>query len=110
VTPTDCGIQIVRDRDGYQCGRPASEICCDCGTPLCKAHAESDVQRQILDYLVLKHIFHYRNNSGAVAEGAGGMGEVYRARDSRLGPTSQSKYYPNHSHKIQIAFSRVARR
>lgn len=26
---------------------------------------ESDVQRAILDYLVLKRIFHYRNNSGA---------------------------------------------
>ena len=25
---------------------------------------ESDVQRQILDYLKLKGIFHYRNNSG----------------------------------------------
>jgi hypothetical protein len=27
---------------------------------------ESDVQRQILDYLALKHLFHYRNNSGAM--------------------------------------------
>ena len=26
---------------------------------------ESDVQRQILDYLTLKRIFHYRHNSGA---------------------------------------------
>jgi len=26
---------------------------------------ESNVQRQILDYLALKHVFHYRNNSGA---------------------------------------------
>lgn len=26
--------------------------------------AESDVQRAILDYLTLKHVFHYRNNSG----------------------------------------------
>ena len=26
---------------------------------------ESDIQRQILDYLALKGIFHYRNNSGA---------------------------------------------
>lgn len=26
---------------------------------------ESEVQRQILDYLALKHVFHYRNNSGA---------------------------------------------
>jgi hypothetical protein len=28
---------------------------------------ESDVQRQILDYLALKRIFHYRQNSGAFA-------------------------------------------
>jgi hypothetical protein len=26
---------------------------------------ESDIQRQILDYLALKRVFHYRNNSGA---------------------------------------------
>lgn len=26
---------------------------------------EADVQRAILDYLELRHIFHYRNNSGA---------------------------------------------
>ena len=38
---TDCGIQIVRDRDGYLCGRPGSEVCADCGTTLCKAHAEA---------------------------------------------------------------------
>jgi hypothetical protein len=34
---------------------------------------ESDVQRQILDYLVLKRIFHYRNNSGAFDNGHGGF-------------------------------------
>jgi hypothetical protein len=28
---------------------------------------ESDVQRAILDYLALRRIFHYRNNSGAFA-------------------------------------------
>src|ERR1700686_3051430 len=28
---------------------------------------ESDIQRQILDYLALKRIFHYRNNSGGLA-------------------------------------------
>jgi hypothetical protein len=26
---------------------------------------ESEVQKQILDYLALKHVFHYRNNSRA---------------------------------------------
>jgi hypothetical protein len=26
---------------------------------------ESDVQRQAINYLALKHVFHYRNNSGA---------------------------------------------
>jgi hypothetical protein len=41
MTPTYCGIQIVHDRDGYECGRPASETCVDCGTALCKAHAEA---------------------------------------------------------------------
>src|ERR1700721_165734 len=29
---------------------------------------ESDVQRQILDYLTLRGIFHYRNNSGAFVD------------------------------------------
>jgi hypothetical protein len=29
---------------------------------------ESDVQRQILDWLALKRIFHYRNNSGAFVD------------------------------------------
>jgi hypothetical protein len=29
---------------------------------------ESDVQRQILDYLKLKRIFHYRNNSGVFVD------------------------------------------
>jgi VRR-NUC domain len=32
---------------------------------------ESDVQRQVLDYLTLKHIFHYRNNSGAFTRSDG---------------------------------------
>jgi hypothetical protein len=32
---------------------------------------ESYVQRQILDYLALKGIFHYRNNSGAMPVGEG---------------------------------------
>jgi hypothetical protein len=32
---------------------------------------ESDIQRQILDYLALKRIFHYRNNSGAFKDTAG---------------------------------------
>jgi hypothetical protein len=32
---------------------------------------ESDIQRQILDYLTLKRIFHYRNNSGAFKDKAG---------------------------------------
>jgi VRR-NUC domain len=29
---------------------------------------ESDIQKQILDYLALKRIFHYRNNSGAFVD------------------------------------------
>jgi hypothetical protein len=29
---------------------------------------ESDLQRQILDYLVLKRIFHYRNNSSSFVD------------------------------------------
>lgn len=29
---------------------------------------ESDIQKQILDYLALRHIFHYRNNSGAFVD------------------------------------------
>jgi hypothetical protein len=29
---------------------------------------ESEVQKQILDYLALKGIFHYRNNSGAFVD------------------------------------------
>lgn len=29
---------------------------------------ESEVQRQILDYLALERIFHYRNNSGAFVD------------------------------------------
>jgi hypothetical protein len=34
---------------------------------------ESFLQRQILDYLALKGIFHYRNNSGAFDNGRGGF-------------------------------------
>lgn len=33
--------------------------------------SEADTQRAILDYLALKRIFHYRNNSGAFADKAG---------------------------------------
>jgi hypothetical protein len=29
---------------------------------------ESETQKQILDYLALKRIFHYRNNSGAFVD------------------------------------------
>jgi hypothetical protein len=29
---------------------------------------ESEIQKQILDYLALKRIFHYRNNSGAFVD------------------------------------------
>lgn len=32
---------------------------------------ESDVQRQILDYLALKGVFHYRNNSGGFKDKTG---------------------------------------
>lgn len=32
---------------------------------------ESDIQRQILDYLALRRVFHYRNNSGAFKDTAG---------------------------------------
>lgn len=32
---------------------------------------ESELQRQILDYLALKRIFHYRNNSGGFKDAAG---------------------------------------
>lgn len=38
MTPSSCGIE---DRDGFVCRRPASEICSDCGTSRCKAHAEA---------------------------------------------------------------------
>jgi hypothetical protein len=41
MTPTHCGIQIVRDRDGYECGRLGCEVCSDCGTSLCAIHAEA---------------------------------------------------------------------
>jgi predicted sulfurtransferase len=36
----DCSILIVRDGDGYTCGRLGSEICSDCGTPLCDIHSD----------------------------------------------------------------------
>jgi hypothetical protein len=32
---------------------------------------ESEIQKQILDYLALKRIFHYRQNSGAFDNGKG---------------------------------------
>jgi hypothetical protein len=31
----------VEDTTGYPCGNEASGRCCDCGTHLCEAHAES---------------------------------------------------------------------
>jgi hypothetical protein len=34
---------------------------------------ERDIQRQILDYLALKRVFHYRQNSGALKTEAGGF-------------------------------------
>jgi hypothetical protein len=34
---------------------------------------ESEIQRQILDYLALKRIFNYRQNSGAFHNGKGGF-------------------------------------
>jgi hypothetical protein len=34
---------------------------------------ESALQRSILDYLTLRRIFHYRNNSGAFDNGHGGF-------------------------------------
>lgn len=34
---------------------------------------ENDIQRQILDYLTIKRVFHYRNNSG-------GMTKIYNGR------------------------------
>ena len=36
MRPSDCGIQIVRDREVYLCGRLGSEVCSDCGTMLCR--------------------------------------------------------------------------
>ena len=41
MTIRDCGIQIVRDEDGYLCGRGGSELCSDCGTMLCDRRAEA---------------------------------------------------------------------
>jgi VRR-NUC domain len=34
---------------------------------------ESEIQKQILDYLSLKRVFHYRQNSGAFKTDAGGF-------------------------------------
>ncbi len=34
---------------------------------------ESEIQKQILDYLVAKRIFHHRQNSGAFDNGKGGF-------------------------------------
>src|ERR1035437_810250 len=34
-----------------------------------KTLSEHDTQRQILDWLELKHIFHYRNNTGSIKIG-----------------------------------------
>ena len=39
--PLDCSILLVRDRDGYPCGRLGSEACSDCGTTLCNIHVRS---------------------------------------------------------------------
>jgi hypothetical protein len=41
MTPVDCGIQIVHDREGHLCGRLGSEVCSDCGTTLCAHHSEA---------------------------------------------------------------------
>jgi hypothetical protein len=39
--PVDCGIEMVRGKDGYLCGRMGSEVCSDCGTALCDLHADA---------------------------------------------------------------------
>lgn len=39
--PLDCSIVLVRDRDGYTCGRLGSEVCSDCGISLCNIHVRS---------------------------------------------------------------------
>jgi len=39
---------------------------------------ESDLQKQILDYLDLKRIFHYRNNSG------GGLAQAFSTQKKRV--------------------------
>src|SRR5438876_1170141 len=60
---------------------------------------ESDIQRQILDYLALRRIFHYRNNSGAFVDskkhfyrfGALGSPDIYlRDRRPLCGDRGQS--------------------
>ena len=40
---------------------------------------ESEIQKQILDYLVAKRIFHHRQNSGAFDNGKGGFLSIWRA-------------------------------
>jgi hypothetical protein len=37
--PVDCGTEIVRGQDSYECGRLGVESCSDCGTSLCDLHA-----------------------------------------------------------------------
>jgi hypothetical protein len=44
---------------------------------------ESYVQRQILDYLALKDIFHYRNNSGATYDIGGIAQPRVRSRKNK---------------------------
>lgn len=39
---------------------------------------ERDIQRQILDYLTLKRVFHYRENTGAVAAESNGKKRFFR--------------------------------
>jgi hypothetical protein len=34
-------VQGTHDADGFPCGRPASETCCDCGSELCDLHTEA---------------------------------------------------------------------
>jgi hypothetical protein len=40
--------------------------------------SEHDIQRQILDWLKLKHIFHWRNNSGAMRSSHKGKSRFMR--------------------------------
>jgi hypothetical protein len=39
MTPVDCGIKMVHNREGYICGRLGSDVCSDCGTTLCAVHS-----------------------------------------------------------------------